>query len=318
MLYLNEEVWIMKFLLGKYFEKTHGLYPFFKYCPKRYWDYYINKRASLTLGYEYNFYNPQTLNEKIRWLIYNEKLELKTKLSDKISVKGYVASKLGANHSAELYGIYDNFGEIDFSILPDEFALKANHGWRMNILSKNKSFIYKNYKDIEKITSRWLKINYEEFSVEPQYRNIKKKLLVEQLRKNDNFRKNIQVYCFNGKPLFIELNQVRDSETQTQTISQCQVYDSNWKLQDFTMSGTPAGKPVAPPDKLDKILEYAEILSKEFSFVRVDFSFCDENIHVVEMTFSPYSAMIPFGNRDVDVRLGEMLIIPQLEGVENV
>ena len=67
----------MKYFLDKYFEKTKGFYPFFKYCPQKYWDYYFCKRATNTLGYEYNWHEPKTLNEKIRWLIYREKLDLK-------------------------------------------------------------------------------------------------------------------------------------------------------------------------------------------------------------------------------------------------
>ena len=169
----------MKFLLDKYFERTSGYFPFFKYCPRKYWDYYFNKRASLTLGYEYNPENPKTLNEKIKWLIHNEKLELKTKLTDKILVKGYVASKIGPNHTAELYGCFDNFEEIDFSVMPNQFVLKANHGWKMNILVKNKNYIYRNHKEIKTITNKWLKTNYEEYSTEPQYENIRKKLLTE-------------------------------------------------------------------------------------------------------------------------------------------
>ena len=76
----------MKFVLDKYYKKTRGFYPFFKYCPDIYKDYYLKKRAFDTMGYEYNWKEPKTLNEKIRWLIFNEKLDLKTKLTDKILV----------------------------------------------------------------------------------------------------------------------------------------------------------------------------------------------------------------------------------------
>ena len=106
----------IKYFLDRYFKKTKGFYPFFKYCPECYWDYYITKRTENVLGYEYNWKSPKTFNEKLRWLIFNEKLELKTKLTDKILLKGYVASKIGSGHVAELYGVYNDFSEIDFSI----------------------------------------------------------------------------------------------------------------------------------------------------------------------------------------------------------
>lgn len=296
----------MKYFLDKYFEKTKGFYPFFKNCPRNYWDYYISQRASKLLGYKYNWKEPNTLNEKIRWLIFNEKTKLKTKLTDKILVKGYVSSKIGCSHSAELYGVYDNFKEIDFSILPNEIAIKANHGWRMNIISKNRNFIYKNYKAMNKITKNWLETNYEEFSVEPQYRNIKRKLFAEYLRCNNN-QNEIQVYCFNGNPLFCELKKNINNNIFYQ------FYDTKWNLQNFTYANLFLEEKQDIPEKLDEILEYSRILSEEFSFVRIDFTYNNKDIHVLEMTFTPCSAIIPFDCISTDIYLGEMLTLPKQE-----
>lgn len=294
----------MKYLLDKYYKKTKGFYPFFKYCPKKYWNYYVEKRAYDATKREYKWKNPKTLNEKIRWLIYNEKLELKTKLADKILVKSYVASKLGKNHTAELYGIYHNFDEIDFSILPEKFALKANHGWRMNIIIYNKEFIYQNYKHLKKTTQDWLNINYEHFSVEPQYRNIKRKLLVEHLR-DDNYRNDIQVFCFNGKAKYIEYLFRKDNNYYSQ------IYDTNWNLTKFTYMPNICMDEQNPPPQIDKIIEYSKILSKEFTFVRIDYSFDKEDLNIVEMTFTPCSAMIPFNKEEFDLELGSQLILPK-------
>lgn len=54
----------MKFLLDKYYKITKGFYPFFKWCPKKYQDYYIRKRANDVLIKNYYWQNPKTLNEK--------------------------------------------------------------------------------------------------------------------------------------------------------------------------------------------------------------------------------------------------------------
>ena len=58
----------MKFLLDKLYKKTRGYYPFFKYCPAIYRNYYLKKRAFDFLGYEYNYEDPKTLNEKYQKL----------------------------------------------------------------------------------------------------------------------------------------------------------------------------------------------------------------------------------------------------------
>ena len=299
----------MKFILDKFYEKTRGFYPFFKYCPHIYQEHYLKRRAYDTLGYEYNWKNPKTLNEKIRWLVFNEKLDLKTKLTDKIGVKSYVAQKLGKHHSAELYGIYNNLDEIDFSILPNSFALKANCGWRMNIFINNKRYIEERYEKVKVITNKLLKINYNEFSLEPQYKKINKKLLIEHLRKNNdgsnNYgRKDLQIFCFNGNPLFCECQRFNYNPLFAQ------FYDTDWQLQDFTHSNELIKEPLfEKPKQYEKILDFARILSKEFAFVRVDFTYDNEDIHVVEMTFTPASGMIPFQDKEIDLKLGKLLKI---------
>lgn len=297
----------MKNLLDIYFEKTRGFYPFFKYCPKQKRDYYLKKRAYNILGYDYDWQNPKTLNEKIRWLIFNEKLDLKTKLTDKILVKQYVANKLGKHHSAELYGTYNNFEEIDFSVLPEEFALKANCGWRMNILIKNKEFIYNNREKIKQATKKWLSTNYEDFSLEPQYRNIKRKLLIERLRKanKQSYRTDIQVYCFNGIPVYFEI------PFFIENVPHFQFYNQEWELQNFTHTSKFIERQMfEKPDKLEEIICICKILSSEFAFVRIDISFDEEDLHVVEMTFTPCSAIIPFKEKKIDLKLGEMILLP--------
>lgn len=299
----------MRFFWDNYFEKTQGAYPFFKYCPKKYRDYYVNLLASNCLGYEYNYLEPKTFNEKIRWLIYNENLELKTKLSDKILVKAYIASKLGKHKFSELYGTYNNFNEIDFSLLPEKFALKANHGWRMNILINNKNYIYRNKQQIKDVTEKWLKTNFDEYSVEPQYKNIKKRLLIERLNSDEiHLRKNLRLYCFNSKPLLIE------QYYKKYDYSTILFFDTDWNIKNYTNLYDIYDNEIERPKDLDKIIEYSKILSKGFSFVRIDFAFDNDDIIVEEMTFTPYACKVPFLDRSIDLELGDLIELPNLKG----
>ncbi len=320
----------MKLLYDKFYQKTRGFYPFFKYCPRKYWENYIKKRAFDALGYEYDYNSPKTLNEKIRWLLYNEKPELKTRLSDKILVKSFAAEKLGPNHTAELYGVWDNFKDIPFNALPNSFALKANHGWRMNIIVKNKAFIYKHYKDLNSLTKKWLKINYEEYSAEPQYRNIKRKLFAEYLRlntfltreapgggRNSYYRSDFKVHCFNEEPKFIEIalflsNNINKTPPNL-LYHDFQFYNCKWELQPFSCIKPLVEIPQEKPAFLEEMLEYSKILSKGFSYVRIDFAPSPPNLHVVEMTFSPHSTFMPIIPVDYDRILGDMLQLPELD-----
>lgn len=118
------------------------------------------------LGKKLNLDKPKTFNEKLQWLkLYNRK-SLYTLLVDKHSVKGYIASIIGDNYVIPTIGIYNNFDEIDFDKLPNQFVLKTTHGGGGNgvvicrakdnfdkkkakkIISKNlKEDIYRFYKE---------------------------------------------------------------------------------------------------------------------------------------------------------------------------
>lgn len=294
---------LIEYILDKFFEKTQGFFPFFKYCPQKYKIHYFNKRASQTLGYKYNFLTPKTFNEKLMWLAYNEKLEMKTFLTDKINVKTYITEKLGEGHCAPIYGIWDDFNDIDFSNLPDRFILKVNHAWKKN-LNMKKEISTKQKKELKKLTDKWLKMKYFEYSFEPQYINIKPKLFAEKLLSpNPSLFEEYQVHCFNGQPIMIE---VVDFENKTFNFT---FYDLEWKKLPYKLKQYPE-KDSEKPESLDLIIEYAKCLAEEFSYVRVDFLVSAEGIFVLELTFTPHSAMMSFCDSMVDVKLGNMLKLP--------
>lgn len=296
---------LAKFILDKFFEKTKGYFPFFKYCPSKYRFHYFNKRASRNLGYEYNFLQPKTLNEKIMWLAYNEKLDLKTQLTDKIKVKDYITEKIGVDHCAKILGIWDDFNEIDFSELPDKFLLKVNHSWKKNLfLSKNMMKSSAQREKYRKLTREWLKMNYFEYSIEPQYKNIKPKLFIEEsLFSEKGHFEEYQIHCFNGVPIFIES---LHTENKKRGFA---FYDLEWnrlslKLKDFKEKEAPK------PDTLNQMIEYARILSEGFTYVRVDFLVNVDGVYVLELTFTPHSAEMCFCDTMYDIEFGKQLKLP--------
>ena len=289
----------LKCILDKFYEKTKGYYPFFKYCPP---IYYINKRASETLGYTYNYLEPQTLNEKIRWLIYNEKLKMKSILTDKIKVKTYITENLGEGHCAPIYGIWDKFDDIDFSYLPNKFVLKANHAWNTNIFIKNKKQLEENKLIYRDATRKWLKFHYEIYSLEPQYKFIKPKLFIEKRISENRFcRCDYRVHCFNGEPSLIEVSHTDHSSS---------FYNTEWKMMPYSYKGYQKKEKIPQPGILDEMIEYSRILAQEFSYVRIDFAQTQSNAKILEMTFTPYSGMMPFSDKLFDKELGDCIKLP--------
>ena len=70
-----------------------------------------------------NLKNPQTLNEKLNWLY--DRNEIYPIIVDKYQAKKFVSEIIGEEYIIPTLGIYDNFDEIDFSTLPDQFVIKT-------------------------------------------------------------------------------------------------------------------------------------------------------------------------------------------------
>lgn len=294
----------MFFLLDIFYKKTNGNYPFFKYCPKIFHKHYFNKKTKFCLGYEFNLKEPKTFCEKIRWLALHEKPELKTRLTDKISAKEYINSKLGDGHCAKILGVYNNFDEIDFKTLPNKFFLQGNNGCQMNyfVSSKVKTYLYS--ENLKKEIKRWLSTNFYYQSLEPQYKNIKPMILAEELFEDykRNYKKDYNVHCINGEPMFIGVHRQRYYN---------ELYTLDWKLYPCYIGTKVDYDKLPEPQFLKEMIEYSKILSKDFSYVRVDFYAGKSNLYVTELTFLPFAGFIQFNPREYDLKLGELLKLPK-------
>ncbi|NMA14486.1 MAG: glycosyltransferase, partial [Clostridia bacterium] len=73
------------------------------------------------IGKKLNLKNPQSFNEKLQWLkLYDRKPEY-IQMVDKYEVRKYISETIGSEYLTPLIGVYDNFDEIDFNSLPNQF-----------------------------------------------------------------------------------------------------------------------------------------------------------------------------------------------------
>ena len=292
--------------LDDYFEKTKGLYPFFLVCPFFLRNYYWRKNFYNNLHYYPDIKQPKTYNEKIWYLLKHELLQRKTYLTDKLNFKEYIINTFGSEYVAKTYQITNNFDNIDWSKLPEKFALKANHGWDFYILTTNKDSFLKKSKIMKSNTNYWMRINFYYQSLEPQYKHIRKKLYVEELTcnamNNDQVKRDISFHCFNGVPLYIETSIVKEMERFKF------YHDMEWNLMPFGEKETSELK-TTPPIHFSKMYNFAKIMSSDFKYVRCDFRETDDRLIIGEMTFSPWAGMVRFKNLEHDYLLGEKIKI---------
>ena len=253
-----------------------------------------------------NLDNPKTFNEKIQWLKLYDSIPIKTPLSDKYLVRDWVKEKIGEQYLIPLLGVYDNFEDINFNKLPNQFVIKCNHGSGYNILVKDK---YKlNLGVIREKIGKWMNENYSNLGKELNYRDIEPKIIIEKyMDDNSGDLRDYKINCFSGKPEFIWVDINRHSNHKRN------LYDLNWKQLPYIINSHYNTFPsIEKPKCLKNLIKLASILSKGFSYVRVDFYIINEKIYFGEMTFYTGGGTEDIMPQSFDKRLSSLIRIPKL------
>lgn len=249
--------------------------------------------------------NPVTFHEKLNWLklhYYNPDMII---CSDKYLVRKYVEEK-GLGHMLnELYAVYDSPDEIDFSVLPEKFVMKATHDSGHVILCDDKKIFNEK---LAKVKLRWwLQIDYSYMSGEWPYHTDHPRIICEKFLEDHTLGELVdyKFFCFWGKPFVCFLASDRSHHAKAD------FYSVDWKKLPFRWMYEPSGKVFPRPEKLDEMLGAAEILSAGFPFVRVDFYQADGKVYFGELTFFHGGGTGWFEPEEADKRIGDLLVLPE-------
>jgi len=276
----------------------------------------MNKYAKLLEKWYYNITkqhlnlnDPKTFNEKIQWSKLFDSTPIKTKLADKYLVRDWIKEKIGEKYLIPLLGVYDKFEEINFNELPNQFVIKCNHGCGYNIIVKDKTKI--DLSEIKNKINKWMNENFAlKYGLELHYSNIPHKIIIEKYIENKTSHDlyDYKFWCFDGKVKYIQFLSERNLDGLKMAF-----YDLNWNKQDFVYSYPLDSKTIEKPNNLDQMIELAEILSKNFNHVRVDFYRMDDGtIYFGEMTFTSASGIGKWNKEEANYYLGELFKLPKL------
>lgn len=274
--------------------------------------YFTSDEAFSKIKYFYRFKkklnlrNPKTFNEKLQWLkLYNRK-DKYTLMVDKYKVREYICDKIGKNYLIPLLGVWDRPSEIDFESLPNQFVLKCNHNSGKGlIICKDKSRL--NINKVKRELEVALKEDYYIRSREWPYKNVRRKIICEEYM-TDNFHDDLNDYkffCFNGKVKYIMTGSNRFSNLKIT------FFDPEWNVAPFKRYNIENDQTIQKPQNLEKMIEIAEILSNGEPFLRVDLYDINNNIYFGELTFYPAGGMKPFEPQEWDLKLGDLINLPQ-------
>ena len=263
----------------------------------------------LNFGRRLNWNNPQNLSEKINWMKFNSDTSKWTELADKYKVRDYVESKGLSDILVPLYGVWEKAEDIDFDILPDSFVLKTNHACGTVLLVEDKSKI--NESEIRGLLNRWLDITIGIETAEPHYLAIKPLIIAEEYLKASAGTSIVdyKLFTVSGKTELVMVC----SDRKIGVGASISLYDSNWNFCPERLGSCHSGDGVLPIDKpksFDKMKEYAEILCKDFPFVRMDFYNIDGKIYFGEMTFTPKGGYCSTLTDEESLRIGMQIMLP--------
>lgn len=274
-------------------------------------ELYIKLLFRLKMGYKLNLKNPRTFNEKLQWLkLYAHKPEY-TKMVDKALAKEHVRPLIGDQYIVPTLGVWNTPEEIDFDTLPNQFVLKTTDGGGSVgvVICTDKARM--NREDIIKKLHKALKQNIYGQLREQPYKNIKKRILAEQYLSDETTSvkgdlNDYKFYCFNGKVTYCEVI------TGRRTKKQIDFFDLDWNHIDFTFNEYEyADKRPTKPECFDTLVEVASKLCKDKPYSRIDLYVVGNKVYFGEITFFPASGFRGFHPDEWNVRLGDMITLPE-------
>ena len=258
------------------------------------------------LGKRLNLSHPQDMNHqlmKLSFEAYNDPIQhkLRVQCADKYRVREYVTSKGLEDILIPSYGVFDNFDEIDFDKLPNQFVIQSNFGCGHIWICKDKE---KELADIEKWRKQfneWMAItDFGLSSSEWQYSEMPHKLVITKyldslgaISVND-----YKFHCMHGK--VYGCFAAYDRQVGVDHGVQFDHYDINWNLTDGIRPGWhPKQRVIPKPKCYDRMLEIAQVLSKDFPYCRVDLYEIEGKVLFGELTFTPQGNVLSYYTEDM-------------------
>ena len=269
--------------------------------------FYLSVLWKMAMGYEIDWKNPKTFNEKLQWLKLNDRNSLYTTLVDKYRVKQWVADKIGEQYVIPTLAVYKSVEEIDLNKLPDQFVLKCNHDSGSVAICRDKSTF-----DLDAAKRKLgaaLKKNYFWEAREWPYKNVKRCVFAEKYMHDDSSKDGLmdfKLFNFAGVPKMIQVDFDRFK------FHKRNLYDTNWNFIDARIQyPNDPNKIIERPKMLEKMLLLSQTLSEPFPQVRTDFYLINNNIYFGEMTFFHGAGTEKFVPLSLGDQFGKWIELPE-------
>ncbi len=246
-----------------------------------------------------NLLRPRLFTEKIQWRKLFDLNPVYAVLSDKISVRNFIASRVGGEWLVPLLWVGDTVEDIPFDTLVPPYILKCNHGSGFNLLVEDDGPLDR---DKARATLRsYLGQNFGAAMREPGYMPIRPRLLAERLMFEPDGALPLErkVFVFSGRAQMILTIVMDRSRSRFDS-----VYDRDWRWLGWRMANERYDGTLAPPARQQDFITLAERIGAGFDHVRIDMYEWMGQPRVGELTFYSWSGLIRPDPPEADTIMG--------------
>lgn len=264
--------------------------------------YYLSILWRMVMGYDLNWENPRSFNEKLQWLKLHDHNPLYPTLVDKYRVKQWVADRIGAQFVIPTFATYRSVYDIDLDALPGQFVLKCNHDSGSVVICRDKASF--NETAAKDKLAKALEHNFYWDAREWAYKHIDRLVFAEEYKENPS-SKDLLTYkflCFDGEPAIMYVTVKNDNVFED-------YFDMDFKSLDIHRNWSNSCVPIVRPSCFDEMKIVARELSKGLTHVRIDLYEVGGQVYFSEYTFYDWGGLIRFHPTRWDRELGDRIIL---------
>jgi hypothetical protein len=249
-------------------------------------------------GYYPSLKNPTSFNEKCTYSKLFSRNPLLPIIADKCRVRDYISERIGNDYLIPFHQVVSKAEDINYYALPNKFIIKTNFSSGQNIIISDKQAI-----DLDMITkklNRWMHMKYRYQELIWFAQLIERKIIVEQLLQDADgeIPLDYKFYVFQGRvEIILAITDRFNNKKMT-------YFNRNWEQISLKKSSIENEQNLTKPNNRNEMVSIAELLGKEFDFIRVDLYSIAEKIYFGELTPNSGDGRTKFEPIEYDYKIG--------------
>lgn len=196
--------------------------------------------------------------------------------SDKAYSKYFIDQIVGRPVTPRTIGVFDSVEAVRQAGLTGPCVLKSAHA-SGDVLFLEDEGARLSESDYDKLQAFLERDVYRE-SREVNYRNLRKRIICEELIDTASDIKDYKLFCYRGRVKFVQVDWARHGHHRQN------FYDRNWNRVEVVYNRNPNGAWEERPSTYPEMVEISEKIARHFTLVRVDFYWRGDRLYVGEIT----------------------------------